>query len=64
MTNELEETEPTECAVVSLTDLLDRVIRLKLKAVRKRDKELYEIADGLEHYLKILTDPHNIFERW
>ena len=56
--------EPCEVAVVSLDDLLDRVIRLKLKAIRKKDKELFDIADGLEHYLKMLMDKNTIFERW
>lgn len=51
-------------AVVSLDDLLDRVIRLKLKAIRKNDKELFDISDGLEHYLKLLMDKNTIFERW
>ena len=31
--------EPCEVAVVSLDDLLDRVLRLKLRAIRKGDKE-------------------------
>ena len=56
--------EPCEVAVVSLDNLLDRVIRLKLKAIRKNDKELFDIADGLEHYLKLLMDKNTIFERW
>lgn len=56
--------EHCEAAVVSLDDLLDRVIRLKLKAIRKNDKELFDISDGLEHYLKLLMDKNTIFERW
>lgn len=59
--------EPCEAAVagvVSLDDLLDRVIRLKLKAIRENDKEMFDIADGLEHYLKLLMDKNTIFERW
>ena len=56
--------EPCEAAVVSLDDLLDRVIRLKLKAIRKNDKELFDISDGLEHYLKLLMDKNTIFARW
>ena len=51
-------------AVVSLDDLLDRVLRLKLKAIRKNDKELFDMGDGLEHYLKLLMDKNTIFERW
>lgn len=56
--------EHCEAAVVSLDDLLDRVIRLKLRAIRKNDKELFDISDGLEHYLKLLMDKNTIFERW
>ena len=56
--------ELCEVAVVSLDDLLDRVLRLKLRAIRKGDKELFDIADGLEHYLKLLMDKNTIFERW
>lgn len=56
--------EAAVAAVVSLDNLLDRVIRLKLKAIRKNDKELFDIADGLEHYLKLLMDKNTIFERW
>ena len=59
-----DEIEPCEVAVVSLDNLLDRVIRLKLKSIRKNDKELFDIADGLEHYLKLLMDKNTIFERW
>ena len=55
---------PCTAAVVSLDDLLDRVLRLKLRAIRKGDKELFDIADGLEHYLKLLMDKNTIFERW
>lgn len=56
--------ETCEVALVSLDDLLDRVLRLKLRAIRKGDKELFDIADGLEHYLKLLMDKNTIFERW
>ncbi len=56
--------EPCEVAVVSLDDLLDRVLRLKLRAIRKGDKELFDMGDGLEHYLKLLMDKNTIFERW
>lgn len=59
--------EPCEAAVagvVSLYDLLDRVIRLKLRAIRKGDKELFDMGDGLEHYLKLLMNKNTIFERW
>lgn len=59
--------EPCEAAVagvVSLDDLLDRVIRLKLRAIRKGDKELFDMGDGLEHYLKLLMNKNTIFERW
>ena len=55
---------PCTAAVVSLDDLLDRVLRLKLRAIRKGDKELFDIGDGLEHYLKLLMDKNTIFERW
>lgn len=55
--------EPCEVAVVSLDDLLDRVLRLKLRAIRKNDKEMFDIADGLEHYLKLLLNKNTIFER-
>lgn len=56
--------EPCTAAVVSLDNLLDSVLRLKLRAIRKEDKELFDIADGLEHYLKLLMDKNTIFERW
>lgn len=56
--------EEIEAAVVSLDDLLDRVLRLKLRAIRKGDKDLYEIADSLEFQMKILMDSNNSFERW
>ncbi len=55
---------PCTAAVVSLDDLLDRVLRLKLRAIRKGDKELFDMGDGLEHYLKLLMDKNTIFERW
>lgn len=65
MSGKVEELcEPCEVAIVSLDDLLDRVLRLKLRAIRKGDKELFDIADGLEHYLKLLMDKNTIFERW
>lgn len=59
-----DKVEHCEAAVVSLDDLLDRVLRLKLRAIRKGDKDLYEIADSLEFQMKILMDSNNSFERW
>lgn len=56
--------EAAVAAVVSLDDLLDKVLLLKLKAIRKNDKEMFDIADGLEHYLKLLMGKNTIFERW
>ena len=65
MSGKVEELcETCEVALVSLDDLLDRVLRLKLRAIRKGDKELFDIADDLEHYLKLLMDKNTIFERW
>lgn len=65
MSGKVEELcETCEVTLVSLDDLLDRVLRLKLRAIRKGDKELFDIADGLEHYLKLLMDKNTIFERW
>lgn len=52
------------CAVVSLTDLLRKIIYLKKRAVEERDKELYNVADSLEHEMKLLMDKNNLFERW
>lgn len=55
---------PCVAAVVSLDTLLDKVVVLKLKAIRRNDRELFDILDGLEHYLKLLLDKNTIFERW
>lgn len=52
------------CAVVSLNLLLLQVVSLKKKAISTNDKELYGIADSIEHDLKLLMDKNTIFERW
>jgi len=60
-----EEKVTTEmCAVVSLTHLLLQVVSLKKKAITTNDKELYDIADSIEHDLKLVMDKNTIFERW
>lgn len=55
--------EPCAVAVVSLDCLLDKILWLKLRAIGKGDKELFDLADGVEHYLKLLMDKNTIFER-
>ena len=52
------------CAVVSLNHLLLQVVSLKKKAISTNDKELYEIANSIEHDLNLLIDKTTIFERW
>ena len=62
----MSEEEPIEsvCCCVELTELLDIAIRLKLKAVRRNDKELFDIVNRLEHNLQLLADKNTSFERW
>lgn len=56
--------EPCEVAVVSLENLLFYVIGLKRRALNNNDKDLFESADRIEHYLKLLMDKNTVFERW
>lgn len=53
-----------EAAVVSLEDLLFYVVGLKRRALNNNDKSLFEIADKIEHELKLLMLKDTVFERW
>lgn len=48
---------------VSLYDLILEVVNLKRRALLSNDKDLYFIANDLEHSFILLMDTHNIFER-
>ena len=64
MSDDTPISEVQTCALVKLDDLLLYVIGLKRRALNNNDKDLFEIADSIEHKLKLLRDKNTIFERW
>ena len=64
MSDDIPISEVQTCGLVKLEDLLFYVVGLKRRALNNNDKDLFEIADSIEHKLKLLRDKNTIFERW